>query len=276
LGRTILKDVKKTIIINNNTNTQNKNGYKTCVDCEGKGIKNILRQLGPGMIQQMQAKCEKCQAKGFIIRKNHRIKEIVEKIKITIEPGTEDGEKLVFKNKGNFNYIQQDNADLIIIVRQLPDKVFERKGKHLFYKKDLNIIEALAGSEFIIKHIDNRELLIKLDNIISNETVKMVRYEGMPIKGNNILKGNLFIVFNLIFPKYLEDDKKEKLKSIFDIKSISNQSEKIPCNLEDPNENNHEEEENEHPMNGHRFPPGFHPGMHPGGPNGENVQCSQQ
>ena len=37
-------------------------------------------------------------------------------------------EKIVFEKKGNFNYIKQDYADLVIILRLKPHKVFRRKN----------------------------------------------------------------------------------------------------------------------------------------------------
>ena len=43
--------------------------YK-CEECKGKGIKIIIRQLGPGMIQQMRAQCNICNGKKYSINKN--------------------------------------------------------------------------------------------------------------------------------------------------------------------------------------------------------------
>eukprot|EP00095_Tigriopus_kingsejongensis_P011995 snap_masked-scaffold266_size231069-processed-gene-0.2 protein:Tk11995 transcript:snap_masked-scaffold266_size231069-processed-gene-0.2-mRNA-1 annotation:"homolog subfamily a member 1" len=40
---------------------------QTCPDCKGRGMKVSTRQIGPGMIQQMQAACDKCQTKGKIV-----------------------------------------------------------------------------------------------------------------------------------------------------------------------------------------------------------------
>ena len=41
---------------------------QTCNGCHGNGVKVIVRQLQPGMIQQMQTVCPDCHGKGDIIR----------------------------------------------------------------------------------------------------------------------------------------------------------------------------------------------------------------
>ncbi len=35
-----------------------------CQVCNGRGIKVTLRQLGPGMVQQMQSVCPECRGEG--------------------------------------------------------------------------------------------------------------------------------------------------------------------------------------------------------------------
>jgi DnaJ family protein A protein 2 len=48
--------------------TGNKSGKSnTCVSCSGHGVRMLLRQLGPGMIQQQQIPCEACKGTGKTI-----------------------------------------------------------------------------------------------------------------------------------------------------------------------------------------------------------------
>ncbi len=35
-----------------------------CKDCDGRGIKLVIKQLGPGMVQSMQQKCSPCHGRG--------------------------------------------------------------------------------------------------------------------------------------------------------------------------------------------------------------------
>ena len=38
---------------------------QSCRTCGGRGIKVTLRQLGPGMVQQMQSVCPDCRGEGL-------------------------------------------------------------------------------------------------------------------------------------------------------------------------------------------------------------------
>ena len=37
---------------------------RTCAGCKGRGIKVTFRQIGPGMVQQMQSSCNECSGEG--------------------------------------------------------------------------------------------------------------------------------------------------------------------------------------------------------------------
>lgn len=37
---------------------------RICTACKGRGIKVSIRQIGPGMVQQMQSSCNECGGEG--------------------------------------------------------------------------------------------------------------------------------------------------------------------------------------------------------------------
>lgn len=45
-----------------------------CRKCQGSGIEIKLRQLGPGMMQQMQSQCSDCNGSGDFIREKDKCK----------------------------------------------------------------------------------------------------------------------------------------------------------------------------------------------------------
>ena len=47
---------------------------ETCGTCKGRGLKVTSKQIGPGMIQQMQSPCEACGAQGEIVSEAHKCK----------------------------------------------------------------------------------------------------------------------------------------------------------------------------------------------------------
>ena len=42
----------------------------TCQECKGRGVVIKVRQLGPGMVQQMRSECGVCNGEGFIVQQS--------------------------------------------------------------------------------------------------------------------------------------------------------------------------------------------------------------
>lgn len=206
---------------------QGKGGSKvvTCRECRGQGVKVVVRQIGPGMLQQMQVHCDQCEGKGEICSAKDRCKECsgekVIKTKKTltvhIDKGMKQGSKIVFRQ-------ESDQApgiipgDVVVALEQDAHPDFTREGDHLFYKKTISLQEALTGLEFNLEHLDQRVLIIKSDvgSVIAPGSVKCIRDEGMPLQKNPTLRGNLYIEFQVKFPSAadLNDSTKAMLKKV--------------------------------------------------------------
>lgn len=69
----------------------------------------ITRQIGPGMLQQMQGRCDQCAGEGTIMDAKDRCrrcqgrKTVQEQkiIEVAIVPGMRDNQKIVFHNEGD-------------------------------------------------------------------------------------------------------------------------------------------------------------------------------
>ena len=84
-------------------------------------------------------------------------------------------------------------------------------------------MQALNSEPVCLNTLDGRRLAISLDEIISPETVKIVKGEGMPIyekelskRGNNVKKGDLYVKFNIIFPEYIDPVKKKRIITLLE------------------------------------------------------------
>jgi DnaJ-class molecular chaperone len=55
--------------------------------------------------------------------------------------------------------------------------------------------------------------MVSFDEVISPKTKKVIQNEGMPIEGTS-KKGKLILKFQVVFPKYLPQDKKDVLVEI--------------------------------------------------------------
>ena len=76
---------------------------------------------------------------------------------------------------------------------------------------------------FDIKHLDSRILRVTKnpnDALHLNDSLRKIPGEGMPVYKSSNGFGDLFVRFNLVIPKTLEQSKLDILKNVFDNQSV--------------------------------------------------------
>nr|CAB3464002.1 unnamed protein product [Digitaria exilis] len=137
------------------------------------------RQIGPGMYQQMTEQvCDQCPNVKFVREGDF--------LTVDIEKGMQDGQEVLFFEEGE-------------------PKIDGEPG-------DLKL-QALVGFEKTIKHLDNHLVEIGTKGITKPKEIRKFKGEGMPLYQSN-KKGDLYVTFEVLFPKTLTDDQKAKLKDI--------------------------------------------------------------
>jgi DnaJ family protein A protein 2 len=71
---TKLKLTKKVICADCNGRGGKEGAVQECARCRGNGRVMLTRQVGPGMIQQMQTQCDTCSGQGKIIDEKNKCK----------------------------------------------------------------------------------------------------------------------------------------------------------------------------------------------------------
>ncbi|KAJ1980269.1 Type I HSP40 co-chaperone [Dimargaris xerosporica] len=180
---------------------------KTCSTCNGQGIRVTLRQLGP-MVQQIQQTCPDCQGDGSIIPEKNRCtachgqktKSERKIFEVHVDKGMKDGQKIVFNGEAD-QAPDTIPGDVVIVVEEKEHSYFKRKGDDLHYEAKIDLLTALAGGKFHIKHLDDRVLVVNIlpGEVIKPGEVKSITGEGMPSYRHHH-KGNLFVTFEIDFP----------------------------------------------------------------------------
>ncbi|KAF7825214.1 dnaJ protein-like protein 1 [Senna tora] len=196
-----------------------------CYGCQGTGMKTTIRQIGLGMIQQMQHVCPDCSGSGEVISerdkcpqcKGNKVTPEKKVMEVNVEKGMQQGQKIVFEG-------QADEApdtipgDIVFVVQVKEHPKFNRKGDDLYVEHNLNLTEALCGFQFVLTHLDGRQLLIKSNpgEVIKPGQYKAINDEGMPYHGRPFMKGQLFIEFSVDFPEsgFLPPDQCRMLESV--------------------------------------------------------------
>lgn len=196
---------------------------KTCSKCKGKGSIQMYRQIGPGFVQQVQAPCPDCNGEGKIVDEKYKCqvckgKKIVQEekvVSISIEKGMKEGQKLVLYGEGD----EKPGiipGDILFIIQQKPHKIFKRDGHNLIMKKKISLTEALTSVASKIETLDKRVLFCKTNpgNIVKPGDVLQIKNEGFPVHKDPFIKGNLYIEFEIEFPKKIPENISEKLEKI--------------------------------------------------------------
>ncbi|KAK7043725.1 Type I HSP40 co-chaperone [Paramarasmius palmivorus] len=180
---------------------------RTCSTCNGRGVKMIIRQMGP-MIQQMQSACDDCAGTGEIINPKDRCgqckgkKTVPDKkvLEVHIDKGMKGGQTIQFRGESD----QAPNAetgDVIIVIEEKPHDRFKRQENDLIYEQEIDLLTALGGGQFSIKHLDDRALIVKLEpgEVIKHGDLKVIHGQGMPSQRHHE-PGDMYIKLTVAFP----------------------------------------------------------------------------
>ncbi|KAI8847734.1 hypothetical protein BC829DRAFT_490540 [Chytridium lagenaria] len=164
---------------------------RSCGNCQGRGVKVILRQMGP-MIQQVQQTCPDCNGEGEIINAKDRCKACNGKkttserkiLEVFVDKGMSHGQKITFSGEGD-QAPGMVPGDIIIVIEEKEHPRFNRKGDDLH-----------------MEHLDDRVLLVSIipGEVIKPGDIKCIAHEGMPAYKRPYDKGNLYIKFDIEFP----------------------------------------------------------------------------
>ncbi|KAH9600522.1 Heat shock protein DnaJ [Trypanosoma melophagium] len=186
----------------------------TCQACRGSGARVIVRQMGM-MMQQMTVTCDVCGGEGRKIDprdacsvcQGQRTIQTESPLSIEVERGMHHHEEFVFKGEGDWHPETGVRGDIVIVLEQVKDEQFVRDGDDLHLTHTITLAESLCGFQFVLKHLDGRELIVRRERgeITKPGEVKIVVGEGMPLLQRPGNCGDLVITFNVKFPARLEE-----------------------------------------------------------------------
>lgn len=212
-GKTVKLAINRKVIVGDSSE---------CGACRGQGSVMEMRQIGPGMITQMQRPCGECNGQGYKAKtKNER-----KVIEVHVEKGASNNQKISFKGMAD-EVPGRETGDVNFVIQEKEHDLFKRKGADLLIMQDISLNQALTGFSLRFDHLDGRDVIIKTrpGEVIQSETkdpdsgrsmpyMMMVPNEGMPSRGNPFVKGNLYVAFHIDFPKTLSKNAADKLREL--------------------------------------------------------------
>ncbi|CAK8535478.1 unnamed protein product [Lathyrus sativus] len=202
----------------------------TCSGCDGTGMKISMRHLGANMIQQMQHPCNQCKGTGETITdkdrcpqcKGEKVVQQKKVLEVHVEKGMLNGQKITFPGEAD-EAPDTVTGDIVFVLQQKEHPKFTRKGEDLVVEHTLSLTEALCGFQFVLTHLDARQLLIKSNpgEVVKPDSYKAINDEGMPMYQRPFMKGKLYIHFTVEFPESLTLDQVKALESILPARPLS-------------------------------------------------------
>ncbi|KAK4332869.1 Mitochondrial protein import protein MAS5 [Rhodotorula toruloides] len=163
----------------------------TCPVCEGRGVRVVRHQLGPGIFQQMQMHCDRCGGRGKSIKhvcpscKGARIVDSHSDLNLHIDRGMPEGAEVVFEGEAD----------------ESPEVV-------------AGDVIALLGFKHTVKGLDGHDIVLSRTGVTQPGFVDVITGEGMPIyhlSGH----GDLFVEYQVVLPPKLSGKQREALEQAF-------------------------------------------------------------
>jgi len=273
-----MKINKKVICETCHGSGSNKGDVNTkCQKCNGSGRETKTIRQG-NTIYQTQGVCSGCEGKKFIIPEGDKCEgcqgnKVVKETKILsveIEPGMQIGQQLSFYGESD-QYPDIITGDVVFILKQGPEtSIFTRAGNDLHCKQEIGLAEALSGAKILIKHLDERELVLVADDVVQPGEKRKVDKQGMPILNKPEKFGDLYIEFTVKLPTKVSKEQITKIQSLFPLKALSYDNKVVQCPMKKISET--EEKQKQQKQQQQREQAEYE--NHGGGP--QNVQCAQQ
>lgn len=133
------------------------------------------------------------------------------KLKIKINPGTTDGQKLRLKGLGRSSIQGGTKGDLYLNIHILQHPFYEIEDGKLFYNLDVDLYKAVLGGKEEIKTLDGKKISINIPEGTESENILRLKSLGLK-KANG--RGDLFIRIHVTIPKYLSEKEKKLFKDL--------------------------------------------------------------
>jgi len=151
------------------------------------------------------------------LRPNGGLKRDQKLFEVKVKPGWKDNTKIRFSGEAN-ECEGKLAGDIIFIIKTKPHTHFKRDNEDLIFTQDITLADAISGQRqgFTVPLIGGGTKNIMIEGeVISPETVKIVKGQGLPIsKLNNGSRGNMRIKFNIVFPSMVTRNVQEAARML--------------------------------------------------------------
>ena len=183
------------------------------------------------MLQQIQSPCDDCQGTGETINikdrcpicKGKKVLSDKKFLEVHIDKGMKGGQTIQFRGESDQSP-NSEPGDVVIVIEEKPHERFRRQENDLVVDVDVDLLTALAGGQFAIKHLDDRALIVNIEpgEVVKHGTllvafykyfvlllfpgeVKVIHGQGMPSQRHHE-PGDLYVKLSVKFPDTIDPE----------------------------------------------------------------------
>jgi DnaJ-class molecular chaperone len=134
-------------------------------------------------------------------------------VNLKIPAGVQNGVVFKYRGLGDDTDKSLERGDLLCTVTVLDSDGYTRKGNDLYTDKTISCFEAIRGTEFNLKTLDDKILNVKVPAGTQPSTVIAVKGHGMPVQDTLNIKGSIYVRINVLIPQLSIKDL-EKIKDL--------------------------------------------------------------
>jgi len=134
-------------------------------------------------------------------------------VHIKVPAGCQDGVTFKYRGMGDDTDSNLTRGDLLVTVSVLDSDGYTRKMNDLWTDRNITAFEAMRGTEFKIKTLDDRILNVKVPAGTQPGAVINIKGQGMPVHDTLNIKGNIYVRINITIPTLSARDL-EKIKDL--------------------------------------------------------------
>ncbi len=137
---------------------------------------------------------------------------IEDMVSVDLPPGVAEGNYITVSGKGDEGLAGGGSGDLIVIIAEEENDVFERHGIDLFCTIDITFSEAALGTEKTIETLEGK-VKLKIPEGTQSEKIFRLRGKGLPVLQSS-QKGDMLVKVHVLTPEKLSREMKELFEKL--------------------------------------------------------------